>query len=137
MVVVGAGVVVELVVGCGVVELVVGCGVVELVVGCGVVELVVGCGVVELEVGAGVVELVVATGVVEVVVGAGVVTIMTSAQGPPAGPVYPELHVQSAFDLLASGELELTGQKKHPCRDIAEYFPVGQSVQTVALSWKE
>ena len=119
VVVVGAGVVVELVVHSGVVELVVGSGVVELVVDSGVVELVVGSGVVELEVGSG----------VEVVV--------TSVHGPPAGPVYPELHVQVCTDALASGESELTGHTEHLSELLEEYFPAVQSVQTVALSWKE
>jgi hypothetical protein len=106
----GAGVVV---VGWGVVvELIVGSGVVELEVGSGVVELEVGSGVVELEVGSGVVELEVGSGVVELEVGSGVVDVVTSVQGPPAGPVYPLLHRQSCTDTLASREKELEGHEE-------------------------
>ncbi len=94
VVVVGAGVVVELVVDSGVVELVVGSGVVELVVGSGVVELVVGSGVVEL------------------VVGTGVVVLITSVQGPPACPLYPSEHQQSSTLSLASTEKEFEGHEE-------------------------
>jgi hypothetical protein len=60
-----------------------------------------------------------------------------SVQGPPAVPVYPMLHMQFCTDVLASIEWELAGHTEHTSELLKEYFPAVQSVQTVALSWKE
>ncbi len=57
-----------------------------------------------------------------------------TTQGPPAGPAYPLLHVQSESAALPLGELVSLGHTRHAASSVApvlvEYFPAPQSVHT-------
>ena len=55
---------------------------------------------------------------------------------PPSGPVDPALHVQTATDVLALGELELPGHATQVDSSVApavaEYFPAAQFTHALA-----
>ena len=58
---------------------------------------------------------------------------MSTTQGPPLGPTYPELHWQSLMPVLPGGDCELVGQDAQALDEMApvavEYVPPAQFMQ--------
>ncbi len=61
------------------------------------------------------------------------VLVMVAVQGPPLGPVDPELQVQVVTEVLPGGEFELEGHARQlDCPVSIPYLPVSQAVHDVS-----